>query len=248
MDNQNQDEQTKSGSGLFSGGAVPPAGQTTSPAAPAVDDAPIVPVPDPAAERELLMNRARLLGVEFSNNIGVETLRKRINEKLDEVEDVQEPDEDDELVEPVQEAPAVNQVETNAFTGQPSNAPKMSLRQRIHDEQMRLIRIRVTCMDPKKKDLHGEIFTIANEYLGTVRKFVPFGEATEDGFHVPYCIYTMLEERRFVNIRTTRDRRTGSIRTETSDAREFAIEVLEPLTPAELARLATAQAAAGSID
>jgi len=174
------------------------------------------------------------MGIEFSNNIGTETLRARIKAKLD--------------GETKPEEPAVEDGEINALTGEPVNVPKKSLRQQIYEEQMKLVRIRITCMDPKKKDLPGEIFTIANEYLGTVRKFVPFGEVTDDGFHVPYCIYTMLEERRFLNIRTRKDKRTGVEHPETSWAREFAIEILPPLTPDELKRLAIAQAAAGSID
>lgn len=223
MDNQNQDENTNASSGIFSGGDVPKPAQDTAPDAPQVN------------ERELLMNKARLMGIEFSNNIGTDTLRARINAKLD---GVSAPASEDE--------PAP--VETNALTGEASNAPKKTLRQEIYDEQMKLVRIRITCMDPKKKDLQGEIFTIANEYLGTVRKFVPFGDATENGFHVPYCIYTMLKEREFLNIRTLKDRKTGSPRVESNYAKEFAIEVLPPLTQEELKRLATAQIAAGSLD
>lgn len=183
-------------------------------------------------EKEVLMQRARLLGIEFSNNIGIETLRQRIAAKI---EGAPEPKPEPEL-------------EANALTGEDPAAPKKSLRQELFDEEMRLIRVRITCMDPKKKDLQGEIFTVANEYLGTVRKFVPFGEATEDGFHIPKVIYTMLEERRFLNITTKRDRVTGAMVPSTNYAKEFAIEVLPPLTELELARLATAQAAAGSID
>jgi len=204
---------------------------STAPQPPA---APPVPPPEQPNEREVLMSRARLMGIEFSNNIGTETLRARIKAKLD--------------GETKPEEPAVEDGEINALTGEPVNVPKKSLRQQIYEEQMKLVRIRITCMDPKKKDLPGEIFTIANEYLGTVRKFVPFGEVTDDGFHVPYCIYTMLEERRFLNIRTRKDKRTGVEHPETSWAREFAIEILPPLTPDELKRLAIAQAAAGSID
>lgn len=223
MDNQKQDDQAKQTSGIFSALAPEVAADETT-----------TPKLDPAQEREVLMQRARLMGIEFSNNIGTDTLRQRINAKLD-----------DEPEAPPEEAPVA---ETNALTGEASDAPKKSLRQEIYEEQMRLVRLRITCLDPKKKDLQGEIFTIANEYLGTVRKFVPFGEVTEDGFHVPYCIYTMMKERRFLNIRTVKDNRTGSIRTETSDALEFALEVLPPLTEAELKNLALAQAAAGSVD
>ena len=230
MDNQTKDQKNTASLGIFSA------------AAPAEDTTPEIVQLDPAAERELLMARARLLGVEFSNNIGIDTLRQRINAKLDADDSLAEPE-----IEEVEEvlAPAAT---INALTGEASNAPKKTLRETIHDEQMKLVRIRVTCMDPKKKDLHGEVFTLANEYLGTVRKFVPFGEATENGFHVPYCIYTMMEERRFLNIRTVKDRRTGRDEVQSNYAKEFAMEILDPLTPIELAQLANAQAAAGSID
>ena len=243
MDNQNQNPEDKAKSGLFSAPAPSNPASTTTPPAQTTTAPPPAPAPEPAKEkdpetpdapdaRELLMARARMLGIEFSNNIGTDTLRARINAKLD-----------GDKVASETVAP-----ETNALTGEDPEAPKKSLRQQIHDEQMRLVRVRVTCMDPKKKDLPGEIFTIANEYLGTVRKFVPFGEATENGYHIPYCIYTMLEERRFLNIRTGRDQRTGSPTVSSSYAREFALEVLPPLTEAELERLAQAQIAAGSVE
>lgn len=226
MDNQNEANEAPKSSGLFSG---QPVAEPPVPQPEAAIEAPKV------NEREVLMSRARLLGVEFSNNIGTETLRERINAKLDGLEEAVE--------EPKEAVP-----ETNAFTGESSNAPVKSFRQALHDEQMRLIRVRITCMDPKKKDLHGEVFTIANEYLGTVRKFVPFGEVTEEGFHIPFCIYTMMNERQFLNIRTVKDRRTGSPRVESNYAKEFSMDVLPALTADELSRLATAQAAAGSVD
>jgi hypothetical protein len=240
MDNQNK----TANSGLFSAGAPAPI-----PAPEAVVSEPKVEVTEEmkAQERELLMSRARLMGIEFSNNIGTDTLRERINKKLDEPET--------SVVAPVEakvgaQAPnplAPAGAEINALTGQIGEAPKKSLRETIYDEQMKLVRVRITCMDPKKKDLQGEVLTVANEYLGTVRKFVPFGEATEGGYHIPYCIYTMLKEREFLNIRTTKDPRTGLPRVESNYAKEFAIDVMDPLTPDELNRLATAQAAAGSI-
>lgn len=123
-----------------------------------------------------------------------------------------------------------------------------SLRQQIYAKQMRLVRLRITNMDPKKSNLPGEILTVANEYLGTVRKFIPYGEQTDDGFHVPFCLYNLMRKRKFLHITTKKDKRTG---TDNADARyvnEFALEVLPPLTADELAKLANAQAAAGSID
>lgn len=187
------------------------------------------------SELDLLKARAKMIGLTFSNNISVETLREKIRAKVDGVEETSDQ----------------AQVGVNALTMQdnPTAAtPTPTLRQYMINEQLKLVRLRITNLDPKKKDIPGEVITVANEYLGTVRKYVPFGEVTDNGYHVPYCIYTELESRRFLNIRVVKDQRTGTNRVETTNAREFALEILPPLTQEELNKLATAQAAAGTFN
>lgn len=190
-------------------------------------------------EMTMLKQRAKMMGIEFSNNIGIETLRQKIAAKMAGESEILE--KTDTLEDPQPNPPLLQDPE--------SPAPKKeTLRQRLIRENMRLIRLRITNMDPKKKDLPGEIFTTGNGILGTVRKFVPYGEVTENGYHVPYCIYKMLKSRKFLNIRTRKDKaRNGEISVEQSWAPEFALEVLDPLTPQELARLSAAQAAAGGL-
>lgn len=181
------------------------------------------------SELEVLKQRATLMNIKFSNNISVEKLREKI--EAAQVKD-----------EPVVEA-AVNPLGDK----QEVSVKKMTLGQKIRAEQTRLIRVRIQNLDPKKKDLPGEIITVANEYMGTVRKFVPFGEVTDNGYHIPYCIYEFLKERKFINI-TTRKGKNGLPDIRATEAREFSIEVLPPLTEAELAQLAQAQIAAGSLN
>ena len=202
------------------------------------DDQALNPNADEQAvdELTLLKERAKVMGIPFSNNISLETLRKRVADKM----------------EGKDEAP-----EVNALTGDPEIAQAMAakplnqqanavaLRKLMHATQMRLVRVRITNMDPKKKDLPGEIWTVANEYLGTVRKFVPYGEQTDDGFHIPYCLYRLLDSKRFLHIRDVKDRTTGVVRQDKVWAKEFSLDVLPTLTPGELDRLAAAQAAAG---
>ena len=202
------------------------------------DDQALSPNADEQAvdELTLLKERAKVMGIPFSNNISLETLRKRVADKM----------------EGKDEAP-----EVNALTGDPEIAqalatkpldPKanaVALRKLMHAKQMRQVRVRVTNMDPKKKDLPGEIWTVANEYLGTVRKFVPYGEQTDDGFHIPYCLYRLLDSKRFLHIRDVKDRTTGIVRQDKVWAKEFSLDVLPTLTQGELDRLAAAQAAAG---
>lgn len=176
-------------------------------------------------ELSLLKQRASMMGIVFSNNIGIEKLRERVNEKLAE-EASQE-----EAVKPIE-----------------AKVKEKSLRQNIIDENMRLIRIRITNLDPKKSNLPGEIITVANEFLGTVRKFVPFGEVTDGGYHVPYCIYKLLKARKFLNIRTVKnpaDPLKPII--QQNWVNEFALEVLPQLTQEELDKLAVTQAASGGV-
>jgi hypothetical protein len=215
--------------------------------------------PTPPTELEVLKSRARTMGITFSNNITVETLRKKISDRLAaetpaEPEHVDGQDDDaDDLpvgagltVDAVPAAPV--QPSTIVATNQP--VIRKSREQQIRDdliaEQMKLVRCRIANLDPKKKDLPGEIFTIANEYLGTVRKFVPFGEATDNGYHLPYCLYQMLDEKRFLNIRVRKV--DGRENVSHVWSKEFALEILPQLTEAELARLAASQAAAGIIE
>ena len=186
-------------------------------------------------ELTLLKDRAKLMGIKFSNNIRIESLREKIAAKI-----------------AGEEMPAdepVNKVNPLAAVGAAQETPavkQMSLREYMVKEQMKLVRLRIQNLDPKKKDLPGEVLCVANEYLGTVKKYIPYGEASDEGYHVPYCIYTELESRRFQNVRTYTDKATGQIRIESSWAREFSLEVLPALTQAELTQLASAQAAAGN--
>lgn len=212
-----------------------------------------------AEELEVLKARADMMGIGYSNNIGVETLRKKISDKLngeaasngaDDAEQTQE--EVDELIQDNLKAQVrVDPTDPKAGdqTVRSALAPKFKdKRQEMHDEYMRLIRCRITNMDPKKKDLQGEIFTVANEMLGTVKKFIPYGEFSDNGYHIPYWLFLEISDRRFLNIRTSKDKASGQIKVQTGWAKEFAIEVLPPLTQEELDNLATAQLAAGSVE
>ena len=187
-------------------------------------------------ELALLKERAKQMGIPFSNNISLETLRKRISDKM-EGKDVPEvnPLTGDTEIAAITSAPAKLDAKQNA----------LALRKMMQREQMKLVRVRITNMDPKKKDLPGEIWTVSNEYLGNVRKMIPYGEQTDEGFHIPYCLFRLLQSKRFLHIRTVKDRVTGVERQEKQWVKEFSLDVLPDLTKEELARLAAAQAAAG---
>lgn len=179
-------------------------------------------------EMTILKQRATMMGIKFSNNIGLEALRKKV---ADAQEGITE-----------QEQPEVNPLATT-----PVKEDKLSMAQRIRLENTRLVRVRIQNLDPKKKDLPGEILTVANDYMGTVRKYVPYGEATDNGYHIPYCLYKLLKNRKFLNV-SVKKGRNGKERVEQQWVREFAIEILPQLTEEELKQLGQAQLAAGSLN
>jgi hypothetical protein len=215
-------------------------------------------------ELSMLKARAKLMGITHSNNISLEKLKEKIEAKLaGEAEEQQDPDA--ELDEDEQEdAQPVIGLTADLSASAPSGAPvaqatrparkltalerEQQVRNELHKTAMAMVRCRITNMNPAKKDLNGEIISVGNKYIGTVRKFVPFGEATDDGFHIPRVLYDDLIDRKYQQINVKRDPKTGTNRVTTRWVREFAIEVLPTLTQEELDRLAIAQAAAGSID
>lgn len=179
-------------------------------------------------ELEALKRKADTLGVTYSPNIGAETLRARINEKLS-----------PETVAPVADTAPVTDGEAIVKT-------QAQVNRELRKEATRMIRCRITCMNPAKQDVPGEIIAICNNAIGVVKHFVPFGEVTDNGWHIPKIIYDELVTRKCTVMRPKRDGK-GLNSHEPVHIREFAIEVMEPLTEQELKELAQRQAmAAGS--
>lgn len=124
--------------------------------------------------------------------------------------------------------------------------PKTSIQYRIDhlpDRKKllnRLVRIRMTCMNPAKREWEGEIFSVGSAKNGTFKKYVPF-----DGreWHVPQIIYDAIKERKCTIFHTVKDTRGQKIR-KGRLIDEFAVEVLPPLTPKELSDLRKTQALA----
>ena len=173
-------------------------------------------------ELTALKARADLLGVKFHPSISLEKLRDKVNATVT----VEAPE------------PEVIVVEATEET-----VSQRRLRKR--KEANELLRIRVTCMNPAKKEWEGELFTAGNSLVGSFTKFVPFD--TEDGWHVPRIIYEQIVQRQCQVFNTVRDVRGNSSR-KGKLIREFAIEVMPQLTEKELTELARRQAMAKSVD
>lgn len=189
-----------------------------------------IPVQD---ELATLKARADMLGVKFHPSISLEKLREKVNAAVNSgaVDTSTVDDADSATVIPTAPMP-VKETENQK-------------RKRLRDEANRLIRIRVTCMNPAKKEWEGEIFTVGNSSVGTLKKFVPFN--ADDGWHVPHMIYEQMKDRMCQVFVTTKSKNGVSIR-QGKMIKEFAIEVLPQLTRDELQELAQRQAMSRSID
>ena len=175
-------------------------------------------------ELEALKARANLLGVKFHPSISLEKLREKVNAAVTS---------EGEAEEPSNSSPEAKE-ETIG-----------EKRKRLKAEALKLVRIRLTCLNPAKKEWEGEIITVGNSLIGSVKKFVPFN--ADDGWHVPYVIYEQLKERQCQIFQTATDARGNKVR-KGKLIKEFAIEVLPPLTKEELDELARRQAMAKAID
>lgn len=161
------------------------------------------------SELDTLKERADKVGLKYHHNIGVDKLREQLNAKLNS--------------EPTSE-------ETSGKLSRAQRATK------LRKEATKLVRVRITCMNPNKSEWSGEFFCVSNSYIGTVKKFVPFGVE----YHVPEILLTMIESRQFQQFYNEkikgRNVRKGKL------VKEFGVERLKPLTEQELKELARRQA------
>ena len=173
-------------------------------------------------ELTTLKERAQMLGVSFHPSIGLEKLREKVNAAV--AGDA----------EPAPEKPQDAAEETEG-----------QRKKRLKEEALKLVRVRVTCMNPAKSEWSGEILTAGNSVIGSVKKYVPFN--ADDGWHIPHVLYEFMRDRMcqvFINTKT----KNGVTVRQGKLIREFAIEVLPDLTQEELHDLAQRQAMSKSID
>ena len=175
-------------------------------------------------ELTVLKARADKLGISYHPSIKLEKLRAKVKEFL--ADDVEVDAEDEAPVAATKEKETANQ-----------------LRVRKRKEANALVRVRVACMNPNKKEWDGEIITTGNSAVGTIKKYVPFN--AEDGYHVPRMIYEQLLQRQCQVFYTHKDSKGNKSR-KGKLIKEFSIELLPPLTAGELKDLAQRQAMAKS--
>lgn len=180
-----------------------------------------------AEELAELRKEADELGVKYHHLAGPDTIRQKIEEHLAALEDKQ--------------AEEIKNIRPEDVP-QPISAAAMERRlfEEKKREANRLVRIRVQCMDPTKKEWPGEIISVGSAKLGTFKKYIPYNN---EPYHVPKIIYQELKERK-CTVFITETLPNGQKTRKGKLVPAYAIEVLPPLTPQEIKDLAQRQAMA----
>tara|TARA_B110000503_G_C7064539_1_gene378161 strand:+ start:485 stop:1006 length:522 start_codon:yes stop_codon:yes gene_type:complete len=164
-------------------------------------------------ELQVLKERADDMGIKYSPNIGVKSLREKVNGIL--------------APEPVAQAAA------------PSKTSKYNT---LLAEATKLIRVRVTNLNPNKKHSEGEWFRTGNSVISTISRFVPF----ENDTHVENMLLSLIKSREYAVVQEKKNS-DGKMVPVRSMRREFQIEVLASLSAEELEQLAADQSKRQSV-
>lgn len=170
-------------------------------------------------ERESLKQRATIMGIQFQPNVPTDKLREMVNQQMQ------------------GNAASVGRI--------PANEDKKAKRARKRLEALALIRCRINCNDPAKKDWPGEYITVSNSSVGTIKKFIPYN--TDAPYHIPKIMLNILREKKVQVFQTKPGKMGIPVRTSKMIS-AYNIEILPQLTEEELASLARDQSARRATD
>lgn len=165
------------------------------------------------SELDVLKLRADDMGIKYSPNIGVAKLREKVNTKL-----------------------------AGSKAPEPVASKAVPKYQELRNEATKLVRVRITNLNPNKKHSEGEYFRTGNSVISTITRFVPFEHET----HVENMLLTMIKNREYAIV-TEKKGADGKLAPVRGMRREFQVEVLPPLTTKELDKLASDQSKRQSV-
>jgi len=164
-------------------------------------------------EVQELRTRLDMMGVKYHHNAKVETLRGLLQKALT-------GDSEPEEVKPAELSIA-------------------DIRAKAMADATKLIRCRITCMNPHKREWQGEIFTAGNSFTGAIKKFVPYNCEHAESYHIPRILLDVMRERKYLQTRAIKT--VSGATQESYFVPEFQIVELDPLTKDELEQLASDQ-------
>lgn len=169
-------------------------------------------------ERASLEARANLLGIKYHPSLSLEKLRERVNEVIRGNEPTERPNPKEDIG---------------------------AKRSRLKREATKLIRCRIHCNDPAKKDWPGEVITVSNSVVGTIKKYIPYNQ--DEPYHIPSILINAMRDKKCQVFVKKKDKHNNQI-TETKLISAYTLDILPPLTAEELKALSQAQLARNSID
>lgn len=189
-------------------------------------------------ELKTLKERADLVGLTYHHKVGAKKLKLQLEAHMK-----------GETLEAAEEAKAqAKAAKKAAKAAAKANAPipetpnQRALR--LRKDAGRLVRIRVSCMNPNKKDYDGEIYAVSNSVVGTFKKFVPFNN--DNGWHVPQIILNHMLEKECQVFHTVKAANGQKVR-KGKLIKELNVQIMDPLTIQELEDLQHQQAMAGNL-
>lgn len=207
------------------------------------------------ATKEQLLSAAEKLGLTVDGRLGVDKIREEIAAELEVRKEAEARATANAERLAAEEAEAEPEIKSPVeVTKMPSLADAMLVKEvaeagpetegqkknRLRREAMALVRVRLSCMDPQKKNLKGELICLSNKNFGTVQRFVPFNRE----WHIEKVIYDALVEKEFMVFDREKTGRAGIEVVTPRNVPAFNIQVLPPLTKGELKDLAQRQAMA----
>ena len=181
----------------------------------------------PDAVLDTLKQQATDMGIKWHTNIKAPTLIGKIAEFLSSQGGVPTP------------APAVK---AQVVPLNPA-MEKVKVEAQLVKAATKLVRVKIACMNPDKKEWKGELFSVSNSVVPTQKKYVPFNN--EAGWHIPQIIFNMIKERKCQTFKTVKGPHGDT--KESVLISEFSIDIMDPLTAIEIEDLKTAQAVANNL-
>ena len=181
----------------------------------------------PRPRIEMLKERAKLLGLKHSPNIGEEALAKKIQDHLEGTQGLADTEE-------------VAQAAVQEEQGAPALTVE-DLRASARKNAQKLIRVNIVPNDPQRAQLQGELIYTGNNQIGTIGKYVPYG--TVQGYHIPQMIYDILKARTYTHFMMRKDQYKNEVAYPIQRP-AYNIEILPNLTEKEIKRIADRQAMA----
>lgn len=219
---------------------------------------------------EELRAAATELGIKFSGNSGMASLKGKLVDHFDEDKpegDQDQPDQtngagEDPLSAILNAAVDAEPIQVAKITKRPVKLSDHDLirmnpmevadaglrRQIVRARALRMYRVQIQNLDPNDAPLNGGIMTISNKYTGKVSKYIPYGSESEGGYYIPKILLDHLAQMKFAIRKEKKGNRFGVKQYQTVLVNKFNIIYLEPLQREELAELAALQRASHAID